>query len=85
MKTFNYAYNSNIFLDRCYECGNVWIDAKEFPPLLSYVKGNPKIDNLVKTVSEYGAANIAEKRNTENIFRSGRELSARKSCLNIWP
>jgi len=41
MKTFNYAYNSNIFLDRCYECGTVWIDAKEFPTLICYVKGIP--------------------------------------------
>ncbi len=75
MNTFNYAYNSNIFLDRCFECGNVWIDAKEFPPLLSYVKGNPKIDNLVKTVSEYEAANIAEKRNTENMISASRSMN----------
>lgn len=75
MRTFNYAYNSNIFLDRCYECGNVWIDAKEFPSLLSYVKGNPKIDDLVKSVSEYEAENIAEKRNTENMISASRSMN----------
>ncbi len=67
MKTFNYAYNSNIFLDRCFECGNVWIDAEEFSTLISYTKGNPKIDNLTRAVSDHEAESIAEKDAIENM------------------
>ena len=67
MKTFNYAYNSNIFLDRCYECGNVWIDAEEFSTLISYVKGNPKIDNLGGAISEYEDGKREEKDAIQNM------------------
>ena len=67
MKTFNYAYNSNIFLDRCFECGNVWIDAEEFSTLISYTKGNPKIDNLGGAISEYEDGKRDEKVAVENM------------------
>ena len=53
MRTYNYAYNSNIFLDRCDACEVVWVDAREFTQLLTYVKGNPKVDRLAAAMADH--------------------------------
>ncbi len=82
MKTFNYAYNSNIFLDRCFECGNVWIDAEEFSTLISYTKGNPKIDNLTRAVSDHKSESIAEKNTIENMKGMSYSYSSRHALFN---
>jgi len=70
MSTFNYAYNSNIFLDRCSPCDSVWIDAEEFMQLASYAKGNPRIDRLGKGVLEYYSGNddLTRYKNNPNLI-----------------
>jgi Zn-finger nucleic acid-binding protein len=44
MKKFNYAYDSNIMLDKCPECGGIWTDADDLHKVAVCNKGNPKLD-----------------------------------------
>ncbi len=59
----NYAYNSNIFIERCPQCDRVWLDADELPKLVRYIKGNPKVDALGAGIAEkVRAQHLAENR-----------------------
>lgn len=42
MKTFNYAYDSNVFVDKCPECEGIWTDKGEAKQLASYLKEDPR-------------------------------------------
>ena len=42
MKTFNYAYDSNVFVDKCPECNGIWTDKGEAKQLASYLKEDPR-------------------------------------------
>jgi len=53
MTTFNYAYNSNIFLDRCPNCDVVWIDVHERDRLMRYLQGHPKVDRLAEGIAAF--------------------------------
>ena len=44
MKKFNYAYDSNIILDKCPECEGIWTDANDLHRVAVYKKGNPRLD-----------------------------------------
>jgi membrane associated rhomboid family serine protease/Zn-finger nucleic acid-binding protein len=41
LQKFNYSYDSNIFLDRCIDCGGIWADGGEVIAIASYLKENP--------------------------------------------
>ena len=45
MKQFNYAYDSNIFLDRCPDCGGIWADAGEMLQVARHLK--PDLDREI--------------------------------------
>jgi Zn-finger nucleic acid-binding protein len=49
MKEFNFAYDSNIFLDKCPRCGGIWTDAGE----ILKVAGHLKMDPMVYEVGQY--------------------------------
>jgi len=42
MRTFNYAYDSNIFLSRCLRCRGVWTGPDQVVRLAIYLKTQPK-------------------------------------------
>jgi len=46
MKEFNYAYDSNIFVDRCDRCGGVWLDPDEIIDIAKHVQYNPQIHEV---------------------------------------
>lgn len=46
MQPFNFAYNSNIMLDRCPHCQGIWADREEIIGVASYLKGNPQLRQL---------------------------------------
>ena len=46
--SFNYAYNSNILLEKCLNCNGIWVDGGKLTKLANYMKGNPKMDKLGK-------------------------------------
>jgi len=49
MKEFNFAYDSNIFLDKCPRCGGIWTDAGE----ILKVAGHLKMDPMIYEVGQY--------------------------------
>lgn len=53
MTEFNYAYDSNIMLDRCPSCGGVWTDGEEAHKLAIHRKGNPRLDKLGASVMDH--------------------------------
>jgi membrane associated rhomboid family serine protease/Zn-finger nucleic acid-binding protein len=46
MGKLNYAYDSNIIVDRCETCNGVWADAGEIEQMVVHRKGNPRLDAL---------------------------------------
>jgi membrane associated rhomboid family serine protease/Zn-finger nucleic acid-binding protein len=53
MRKLNYAYDSNVFLDKCPNCGGIWTDAGEVRRIARYLKHNPETvafgESLIKT------------------------------------
>lgn len=43
MKEFNFAYDSNIFLDKCPRCSGIWTDAGEILKVAEHLKMDPRI------------------------------------------
>jgi Zn-finger nucleic acid-binding protein len=44
MREFNYAYDSNIFLDRCEQCRGLWLDPNEIIDIAKHIQYNPDVD-----------------------------------------
>ena len=59
MKTFNYSYDSNVFIDKCPACKGIWTDKDEIRQIAKYNKGNPKVDAMGKAIA------IAHKKHIE--------------------
>ena len=53
MAKLNYAYDSNVLVDRCHTCNGAWVDGNEIKPLAIYTKGNPKLDKLGSSMVEH--------------------------------
>ncbi len=50
MNKFNYAYNSNVFLDRCPACQGIWTDRNEIAKAVRFNQGNPLINKLAEAM-----------------------------------
>ena len=48
MREFNYAYDSNVFLDRCEQCKGIWLDPNEIVDIAKHIQYNPKLDAFGK-------------------------------------
>ena len=48
MREFNYAYDSNVFLDRCEQCKGIWLDPNEIVDIAKHIQYNPKLDAFEK-------------------------------------
>jgi Zn-finger nucleic acid-binding protein len=44
MQEFNYAYDSNVFLDRCDRCKGIWLDPNEIIDIAKHIQYNPDVD-----------------------------------------
>jgi Zn-finger nucleic acid-binding protein len=51
MGKYNYAYNSNIFLDHCPQCQGIWTDRDEIAKLVRFNQGNPLINKLAEAMA----------------------------------
>ena len=71
MLKLNYAYDSNIFLDRCGPCGGLWVDGEELLPLLQFTKGNPKIDRLANSMAAFAQEREQRLQNAEQWKQAG--------------
>ncbi|MDO9464931.1 MAG: rhomboid family intramembrane serine protease [bacterium] len=49
LKVFNYAYDSNVFLDKCPHCQGMWADEGEAKKLARYLKEDPRITSIAKS------------------------------------
>lgn len=52
MERFNYACDSNVFIDRCPQCFGFWLDKDEHIRIAQYLKSNPLIDESGKSILE---------------------------------
>jgi len=43
MREFNYAYDSNVFLDRCEKCQGIWLDPNEIIDIAKHIQYNPEV------------------------------------------
>ena len=43
MRELNYAYDSNVFLDRCEKCNGIWLDPNEIIDIAAHIQYNPEI------------------------------------------
>ena len=48
LKRFNYAYDSNIFLDKCPHCQGIWADGGEVKEVARYLKEDPRITAIAE-------------------------------------
>jgi membrane associated rhomboid family serine protease len=53
MRKFNYAYDSNVIMERCSGCSGIWTDGGEAYRAAIYNKGNPKLDGLASSMAEH--------------------------------
>ncbi len=52
LRAVNYAYDSNVYIDRCEGCSRVWLDPEELVALARHWKGHPKLNRLGDSVAE---------------------------------
>jgi len=48
LQKFNYAYDSNIFLDKCPLCQGIWLDGGEAESIARYLKDDPRVTQIYK-------------------------------------
>ena len=53
MREFNYAYDSNIFLDRCEKCKGIWLDPNEIIDIAKHIQYNPEVEALAKSFLDF--------------------------------
>jgi len=51
MSKINYAYDSNVILDKCGDCGGLWADEGEIERLAVFRKGNPILDRMGEAIA----------------------------------
>ncbi len=49
---FNYAYDSNVILDKCSECGGIWADKGEVERVAGYLKKDPEASAVAQGLME---------------------------------
>ena len=61
MREFNYAYDSNVFLDRCDTCKGIWLDPNEIIDIAKHIQYNPEVDAAARGLIKDGTAEDAAK------------------------
>jgi len=74
MHTFNYSYDSNVFLDKCSSCGGIWADKGEIEQVAKYIKGNPKIDKYADAFAGSYARFETFESNAKEITKTSNDL-----------
>ena len=47
---FNYAYDSNVFLNKCPTCHGLWADKADMQRIAQYLKGNPAVNRYAESL-----------------------------------
>ena len=75
LQQFNYAYDSNIFVARCPECGGVWIRRGQLRQLVRHLKGTPAERRMGESLA----------RRTREKLEDADQLSGRMSApIPVW-
>jgi len=82
LTTFNYAYNSNVFLDRCERCMGIWVDAEELPKLATYIRGNPVLDRLGEGLATH-TEKVSDLCEAKKNYRAGRSNSHLAAAVHM--
>lgn len=75
MKEFNYAYDSNILLDKCNNCGSIWADRGETLLAAQHLKTNPKIDAIGASIANDSKSKIETRRMKQDMNYLGSYLA----------
>lgn len=65
---FNYAYDSNVFLDKCPSCQGIWADGREALEIARYLKIDPRL-------MEIGKSLIKKDKTMEDLAELGKILT----------
>lgn len=72
MEKFNYAYDSNIFADRCPKCQYVWLNNGELEKIAAHIAPNPyykKVGIMLADILNYGKKKeVVEERTSLPLF-----------------
>lgn len=68
LQVFNYCYDSNVFLDKCWICGSIWADEDEVRRVAKYVKRNPSIIRFGKTLTKANLEFYKNRYHNTNLF-----------------
>ncbi len=62
MGRFNYAYDSNVFLDQCVSCGRIWMDGGEIQQIIGSLREDPvtRLEFLEKETEQQELKALAE-------------------------
>jgi len=60
MREFNYAYDSNIFLDRCDTCKGIWLDSNEIIDIAKHIQYNPEVNDAARGLLKNDAEQTTE-------------------------
>lgn len=86
MSVINYAYNSNVFLDRCASCGGLWADKNEIEAVTRIIKGNPTMNKYADALAGMTVDVENSKRETEEIASLSNDLMSKGSIhVFAWP
>jgi membrane associated rhomboid family serine protease len=72
MKKINYAYDSNIILDKCEKCNGIWTDHDEIMRLAIFRKGNPVLDRMGSAIAHDRGEMLKERYSDSNSYNSSR-------------
>jgi len=61
MKKVNFAYDSNVLVDKCNLCGGIWTDSGELLKLSILIKGNPILDRMGYAIADANEKLLREK------------------------
>jgi Zn-finger nucleic acid-binding protein len=68
MTEFNFAYDSNIFLDRCPRCRGIWTDPSEIIKVAEHMKMDPRVYEVAQDLTKENPA-IRDTQKTETVIR----------------
>jgi len=73
MQTFNYCYDSNVFLEKCPDCNGIWADAKDVLKIARYLKA----DSTTAKIGKDLVRQTEKLERIKEIGRLGKELTSR--------
>jgi membrane associated rhomboid family serine protease len=77
MKKTNFAYDSNVFVDKCKQCDGIWTDKGEMKEIAGFLKIDPQSQKLGKALIERDR----EMRDLDELASAGNALRSRSA---IW-